>query len=205
MFKRLLTAAARIARLTELKIMGGIATVKQTGMVVVGVAAATVLALIALCGLHGALFLILAPYWGAAGALAAVSALGLCIAALGVVSVHGYAKKIGPALSAEQIEREIDLEEQRLRATFGVHDQDKESTNGQYMPHKSDANGSPWGDPKVLSAVGIATAGLLGPTRILRTVRMTAGIVSTVALVNRALHEYQAQEERTPNERPPHS
>ncbi|TVQ74988.1 MAG: phage holin family protein [Phycisphaeraceae bacterium] len=190
MLKRVFNGARLLTRIAELKGRLGLYAAKQAGKATIGFASAAFLAVVAVIGLHSAAYIALAPYLGSAGALAAVSVVGLGFAAVVLLISRGYARRNASSIPDKELREEITMQQERLRSMFGISDQDdgNAQTNGKFS-----SNGATHSegkiDPKIIAAAGLAAAGLLGPSRIFRSLRFTAALVSTAALVNKAMHQ----------------
>jgi hypothetical protein len=201
MLKRLYNVACMAVGLAEIKGEIVAAVCARMLRALAAYTAAAALAFVALCGLLFAAFLALIPYMGQAGALAAVSGGALSLAAIVWMVTWLATRPEEAAESVETLRDRFDAKEMKLKEAFGAGDPKPNSNGSQAGDNGALPNGAASAgsnpsdlmsmfktvDPKFIAAAGLAAAGLLGPVRLLRVIRIGAMLASTTAIVNRTM------------------
>lgn len=188
LLSRIGRAVAAVTHIGELRAQPSLAALRHTGVTTLGYAAAALLATVSACGVLGAGYIVLARHLGPAEALAVISGVGLGLSAIVWLAAYRY----GQIRAVGGLRDELSKEERVLRSTVGLSQSDEPaSADGTRTVTGPSLSPSPGVNPMTLAAAGIAAAGLLGPSRLFRLIRIGVGVGSVAALITRAAREHK--------------
>lgn len=186
MLTRVFDTAGLLASLAETKVQLGFCAVRRTAVATQLQLAASVLTLAASIGLAGALYIMLVPRFGAPGALAAVSGLGLVLAGA-VWSIARQTARGGVSGWKEQaLRRSIEKQREDLSIAIGTAEPKVDDASPQSVPPSPSSAATMLSDPKVLVAAAVAVVGLIGPWRALRAMQLASALAATTAFARRS-------------------
>jgi hypothetical protein len=194
MFTRAFNVAGLLVQIAEWKAsLIGFAA-KRSMMAMLGCLVATIVALSGLAVLLGAGYVAFEAIVGVPVAMAATGAFLLMLASL----IWLIARQRGKSTESTTTEREVSgyitRDKELLSSMLGITNSEAEPTRRSGPRVRSSAHTAPsvnLESPMVLMAAGFALLGLLGPGRLLRTIRIATALASATALANRAISEHQ--------------
>lgn len=192
MLTRAFNAAGLIVRIAEWKARLLAFGARRSAIALMGALFAAILALGGMAILLGAGYVALEAIVGVPTAMAIIGAFLLIVAS--IIWIIAQQKGANPHDGVTEIEarKQAARDEESLRAALGLTQQDG-SSSGHATPGARMARPAtpvpPLDAPKVLMAAGFAALGLLGPVRLLRTVRIATTLASITALAKRAIDE----------------
>ncbi len=195
MLKRVFNVAGLIVRIAEWKVCVLAASARRSAIALLGYFVAAIIAFGGLMALLGAGYVALEEVVGASLAMVAVGAVLLLIASAVWLIARGRGRGTGEDLSEHDARSRLVRDEEMLLRKLGMNtDEAKAGTSGdERRVARATVPESVTGidNPKVILAAGFAMLGLLGPVRLLRTVRIATAVGSIAALANRAINEHR--------------
>jgi hypothetical protein len=160
-----------------------------------GYSIAAIVALGGMAVLLGAGYVALETIVGVAVAMAAVGVFLLLIASGIWIIASRRGRSTGQSITEHDAWTNVARDEELLRSMLGMTNNNAKPDFTRPGPRihlspQSDAV-SGFDDPKIVMAAAFAMLGLLGPGRLIRTVRTATALASVAALANRAVNEHR--------------